>query len=422
MAASPFTTLFGDKLLGSSGEISTADALNGKQVVGIYFSAHWCGPCRGFTPKLAAAYKKLQDAGKSFEIVFASSDRDEASFKSYHSEMPWLALPYSERALKEKLSRKFKVRGIPTLVLLDAEAGTITVDGREALSASSAVEDFPWTPPTFFEALGDTFVGQGGATVKREALKGKHLGIYFSAHWCPPCRGFTPKLAATYKAMKASGRNDFEFIFVSSDRDQSAFDEYFGEQPWIALPYADRKRKEQLSSMFGVRGIPTFVVVDPQGNLVNAKARGAASADPEGKEWPWHPKPTVNLNEDAGDINEKASVAVLLSGLGDDAAAKAAAKAALEKVALAKNAALKAAGEETMCFFFAESDAGVVGQVRSMTNVAKKDGAAQLLLLDIPDRGGFYIGEEVKDVTEAALSTLIERYEKKEMERRQLGG
>jgi len=24
-----------------------------------YFSAHWCGPCRGFTPKLAKFYKKV---------------------------------------------------------------------------------------------------------------------------------------------------------------------------------------------------------------------------------------------------------------------------------------------------------------------------------------------------------------------------
>jgi thiol-disulfide isomerase/thioredoxin len=50
---------------------------------------------------------------------------------------------------------------------------------------------------------------------------------------CPPCRGFTPKLAEIYKAYQAKGLA-FEILFVSSDRDESAFGEYFGEQPRLA--------------------------------------------------------------------------------------------------------------------------------------------------------------------------------------------
>ena len=50
-------------------------------------------------------------AGKSLEIVFVSSDRDEKAFDDYFAEMPWLALPYAERKLKATLSKKYKVRG-----------------------------------------------------------------------------------------------------------------------------------------------------------------------------------------------------------------------------------------------------------------------------------------------------------------------
>ena len=38
--------------------VPTADALGGK-VVAVYFSAHWCGPCRNFTPQLSALYAQV---------------------------------------------------------------------------------------------------------------------------------------------------------------------------------------------------------------------------------------------------------------------------------------------------------------------------------------------------------------------------
>lgn len=66
------------------------------------------------------------------------------------------------------------------------------------------------------------------------------VGLYFSAHWCPPCRGFTPKLVDFYN--KFQNRN-LEIVFVSSDKDEEQFTEYFQEMPWCALPFEDRDRK-----------------------------------------------------------------------------------------------------------------------------------------------------------------------------------
>ena len=75
-----------------------------------------------------------------------------------------------------------------------------------------------------------------------------------SAHWCPPCRGFTPVLAGIYSAFKASHarKDDFSVVFVSSDREPAAFDEYFKDMPWLALPYAERDLKARLSAKFKV--------------------------------------------------------------------------------------------------------------------------------------------------------------------------
>ena len=64
-----------------SGASHTLADLRALDVVGVYFSAHWCPPCRGFTPQLAQLYKDVTAAGKKFGVVFVSSDRDEKSFQ-----------------------------------------------------------------------------------------------------------------------------------------------------------------------------------------------------------------------------------------------------------------------------------------------------------------------------------------------------
>jgi len=92
-----FVELLGDKLVGKDGEVATEIALTGKTAVALYFSAHWCPPCRQFTPQISEWYKTdLQSRG--LEVVFISGDKDEKTFDEYFGEMPWLALPFTEEA------------------------------------------------------------------------------------------------------------------------------------------------------------------------------------------------------------------------------------------------------------------------------------------------------------------------------------
>lgn len=106
--------------------VPLADALGGKEFVVLYASAHWCGPCKAYTPQLAKWYRYL-GATKSAEVVFLSCDHDEGGFQSYFKEMPWLAVPFDDDA-REQLLAHIRVQGIPRLVVLDGKTGRIIVD------------------------------------------------------------------------------------------------------------------------------------------------------------------------------------------------------------------------------------------------------------------------------------------------------
>jgi hypothetical protein len=64
-----------------NGACHTLDDLRGHDIVGIYLSAKWCGPCQAFTKQLSQIYKELVRADKKFGVLFVSNnDFDEKSF------------------------------------------------------------------------------------------------------------------------------------------------------------------------------------------------------------------------------------------------------------------------------------------------------------------------------------------------------
>jgi nucleoredoxin len=77
--------LLGKTLVTRTGsKVLTSTALAGFKYVAVYCSAHWCPPCRKFTPLLGEFFT-AQAAALKIAVVFASGDRDEKSFKDYFS-------------------------------------------------------------------------------------------------------------------------------------------------------------------------------------------------------------------------------------------------------------------------------------------------------------------------------------------------
>lgn len=95
--------------------------------------------------------------------------------------------------------------------------------------------------------------------------------MYFSAHWCPPCKAFTPVLADFYNKVNANEKQ-IEIIFVSCDREVNQFNSYYNEMPWLTLPFGD-ERCGILSDEYGCNGIPYLVILKSDGSLVSKTAR-----------------------------------------------------------------------------------------------------------------------------------------------------
>jgi nucleoredoxin len=123
-----------------------------------------------------------------------------------------------------------------------------------------------------------------GKEVDKSVLAGKTIGIYFSAHWCPPCRGFTPKLVE----FRDSNKKDFEVVFVSSDKNPKAQMEYMkgSNMQWYTMPHGSDAAKA-LKKKYEVRGIPALMIVSPDGKTITKNGRGDVSSNAKGaiKKW-----------------------------------------------------------------------------------------------------------------------------------------
>jgi nucleoredoxin len=113
-------------------------------------AVHAGGPCRKFTPDLVNFYKKINKRRKNdFEIVWVSRCRAVDAHWEFFAHMGWMSIPPEEAMGKRgpSLSDRFKVKGIPTLVLLDSEGHVITRDGRNKIPQDTAGIGFPWRNP-----------------------------------------------------------------------------------------------------------------------------------------------------------------------------------------------------------------------------------------------------------------------------------
>jgi len=111
-----------------------------------------------------------------------------------------------------------------------------------------------------------------GGTTSLDDLKGKYVYIDVWATWCGPCKAEIPALKKTEKKY-----HDKNIVFVSMSIDRKKdYDKWRTmveekELSGIQL-FTPNDWKSDFVTDYGIMGIPRFILIDPEGNIINANA------------------------------------------------------------------------------------------------------------------------------------------------------
>ena len=109
-----------------------------------------------------------------------------------------------------------------------------------------------------------------GGTTSLDDFKGKVTYIDIWATWCLPCRGEIPALKELEK--KFHGK-DVAFVSISIDQNKDEWKEFVKSEDLKGVQlFAENAFESQFIQDYGIRQIPTFIIIDKEGKIVNADA------------------------------------------------------------------------------------------------------------------------------------------------------
>ncbi|MDE0534828.1 TlpA family protein disulfide reductase [Tenacibaculum sp. L6] len=114
------------------------------------------------------------------------------------------------------------------------------------------------------------YENNAGGTTSLDDLKGKYVYIDLWATWCQPCKNEIPFL----KQVEAKYHNkNIEFVSISVDRqkDYETWKQMIVDKELTGVQLYAKEDKSFMDA-YRVSGIPRFILLDPQGNIVDANA------------------------------------------------------------------------------------------------------------------------------------------------------
>jgi len=111
-----------------------------------------------------------------------------------------------------------------------------------------------------------------GGTTSLDDLKGKYVYVDVWATWCGPCKREIPFLQKVEK--QYHGKN-IEFVSLSVDKldDHDKWEKMVKEKQLGGIQlFADNSWESDFVTGYLIKGIPRFILIDPNGNIVSSNA------------------------------------------------------------------------------------------------------------------------------------------------------
>ncbi len=111
-----------------------------------------------------------------------------------------------------------------------------------------------------------------GKTTSLDDFKGKYVYLDIWATWCGPCIAEIPSLK---KIEKKYHNKNIAFVSISVDRTKhhDKWEKMINEKELKGTQlFADNNWESKFIQDYLIKGIPRFILIDPQGNIINANA------------------------------------------------------------------------------------------------------------------------------------------------------
>ncbi|MCR4315902.1 MAG: TlpA family protein disulfide reductase [Planctomycetes bacterium] len=273
-------------------EVSLAD-FKGKYVL-LDFWATWCGPCvNAMRNHLGPLHREIGDREDWQLISIGTNWRNDTAEKQLNfanqNGYNWTFVHDPDGSI----TSSYEVRGIPTIVFIDKE-GVVKELGHgdgPVRSLRSAIEANEETPPSETTSSAVTTstrrvdASEGNEapdftlpmvreeeSVKLSDLRGKYVLLDFWATWCGPCRSVMAG-ALNPLFQEFGERDDWQLVSVGTN--------WRGDTAEKQLGVIDRERynwlflndgSNEIAQTYQVTFIPTLVLIDPEGVIVEKSA------------------------------------------------------------------------------------------------------------------------------------------------------